>query len=652
MEIKQLRIRNFMSLGSADLGLDSRGLVLIQGSNLDDTSAKSNGAGKSSIPDAISWCLYGETARGESGDAIVNREEGANTEVEITLVDGDDEFVVGRYRKHKDYKNRLTLSKTVRNASGSYDSVGMTDGTDKLTQIKIDRLLGCPLDVFTSAIYAGQERMPDLPAMTDKQLKELIEQAAGITELQGYHETAKELNHGHATLLKVGAVAVEKMKLGLTRINASLEEKVDWEKEWNSARLVKMKALLDQHARLSEWATDDEFLLRIHCKQAELDEAETELKAAKSLLLSVDTIGPALEKVVSDRSRTLTVMETNLKASGRAVNAAKVGLESLDASVGTPCKECGKPYCVDDLATAREARTAGLRDIVTTYRGAQKDVAEARSVAEDAQAELVAHRASIVPDATKAEEFSQLTAEAATIRAAFWDAKNEHKEFSDRRAAITAAHSEENPYEKVVSSLKGELTEAQVELGKAEEYQVKLTTIEALSKAAVEVFSPAGVRAHILDHVTPYLNTRTAHYLSVLSDGNLTAMWSTLSSTAKGELREKFVIEVNNAKGGGSFGLLSGGEKRKVRLACSLALQDLVANRASKPFRLFVADEIDDALDASGMERLMTLLDEKARERGTVLVISHNSLSDWIREVVTVKKQDGKSTVEGSICLA
>ena len=61
-----------------------------------------------------------------------------------------------------------------------------------------------------------------------------------------------------------------------------------------------------------------------------------------------------------------------------------------------------------------------------------------------------------------------------------------------------------------------------------------------------------------------------------------------------------------------SFQTLSGGEKRKVRIACSLALQDLVSNRASKNIDLFIGDEIDDALDTAGLERLMGILESKS----------------------------------------
>jgi DNA repair exonuclease SbcCD ATPase subunit len=118
-----------------------------------------------------------------------------------------------------------------------------------------------------------------------------------------------------------------------------------------------------------------------------------------------------------------------------------------------------------------------------------------------------------------------------------------------------------------------------------------------------------------------------------------------LIKSAKGELREKFSIEVDHAEGGSSFKLISGGEQRKVQIATALALQDLVARRATKPIDLFIGDEIDNALDDAGLERLVTVLDEKAKERGTVMIISHSDIRDWIARVIMVSKKDKTSTI-------
>jgi predicted ABC-type transport system involved in lysophospholipase L1 biosynthesis ATPase subunit len=43
----------------------------------------------------------------------------------------------------------------------------------------------------------------------------------------------------------------------------------------------------------------------------------------------------------------------------------------------------------------------------------------------------------------------------------------------------------------------------------------------------------------------------------------------------------------------------------------------------------------------------MNLLENKARERGTVLIISHHDLKDWCRQVQTITMHKGQATSEG-----
>ena len=207
---------------------------------------------------------------------------------------------------------------------------------------------------------------------------------------------------------------------------------------------------------------------------------------------------------------------------------------------------------------------------------------------------------------------------------------------------------EDNPHVPHVKAAESRVLDTEAKLvtkqGEIDALAGEVQTLEDI----VKVFSPAGVRAHILDSITPFLNDRTRDYLGALSDGNSHAVWSTLTKTAKGELKEKFNIEVTNDLGGDTFAALSGGEKRKVRLATAMALQEMVASRATKPINLFIADEIDHALDESGLERLMGILDKRAKAQGTVLVISHNALADWVPDVITVEKTGKVSTLSGA----
>ena len=183
MYFTNLEIKNFLSIGEAHVNLKDRGLIAIQGVNDDDSSAGSNGSGKSSIPDAVSWVLFGVTARNVSGDDVINRRVGKKCSVTLTIIDDDDCYQICRSRK----PNLLTVHKVTKTERND-----MTKGTSAETQKLIEDILGCSRDIFMSTTYAGQENMPDLPGMTDKQLKELIEEAAGINALTEAYRIARE----------------------------------------------------------------------------------------------------------------------------------------------------------------------------------------------------------------------------------------------------------------------------------------------------------------------------------------------------------------------------------------------------------------------------------------------------------------------------
>jgi DNA repair exonuclease SbcCD ATPase subunit len=228
--------------------------------------------------------------------------------------------------------------------------------------------------------------------------------------------------------------------------------------------------------------------------------------------------------------------------------------------------------------------------------------------------------------------------------------KSELANLATRVRAASDAYKAEvdasNPYERLIKDAVVAFKSQQAQLDAAQQELAEAKNKHEYASAVVEVFAPSGVRARRLDEATPLLNQRTAHYLGSLADGAIEAFWTTLTVNKNGDLREQFSVQVEKAGSAPSFNSLSGGEKRKVRLACALALQDLVATRASKSIDLWVGDEIDDALDTAGLERLMGVLEQKARERGTVLVVSHNDITHFASRTMNVVKKNGKAKVD------
>ena len=740
MKLVTCTLQNFLGIGSAEISLADKGLVLIQGVNEDDTSQDSNGSGKSSLIDGIFWIGYGETARGEAGDEIVNREAGSECIGTLVLDDNGSIGTITRWRKAKGFHKKAGVKFEV-------DGVDKTGGTDALTQAEIDSFIGCSKEVFCASIYAGQEAMPDIPKMGDRQLKSLIEEAAGIDMIEAAYDLAKEKRDDAKTRLdKAMTDRKHAEDLRAMRRDAHLEarEAVDL---WNlnreervEAQTLKVKEALAAAKTISDkikanpLSEFDNKISAVLMMQAETEKliagcdkkvAATEAERAKlqgmddaisdardmdrrerdqrdsrldKALTAERNQVAALEPAVNKAATEVRIAEGNFRRLVDEAKRAKHEFDHVNDEVGKPCGECGKTIEAADLAAtaatrkekaqlaanaARKAQDVHLAAIEVHQKAvALRDEAKADTSKSDAiRAEIDAvppvsepvAKCILARDTYKATmtDVSGVLADKAKLQATLKVGLEAHRKLTSERGEVEALstklehaktlarqagerlkeiQAEQNPHDETVQKRWDEIIETDAVVV-AKEAAVEAISAEVqIAGHTVDVFGPKGVRARILDTVTPYLNDRTAHYLGTLSDGNLAAVWTTLTANKTGDLKEKFSIEVTKY-GAGNFKLLSGGEKRKVRLACMLALQDLVASRASKPIEIWIGDEIDTAMDPAGLERLMGLLEAKAREKGTVLVVSHLDMGDWIRDVATVRMKDKQATVEGVLCL-
>jgi len=645
MKFKSLEVQNFLSISEAKIDLTDRGLLLVQGENKDDPSASSNGAGKSSIVDGLCWALFGVTARDVSGDAVINLAAKKNCMNAVVMIEGDQEFRVVRYRKHATGKNMVTISE--RNLLTGIGA-DLTKGTDKETQLVINAIVGCSLEVFQASVYCGQEKMPDLPGMTDKQLKLLIEEAAGVELLADAYQIARTRHNTAKAGLDILTNAAATTASNRVRLDAELASHQAQSKVFEDGRRQRAKDELAKVLPINVKIAESEEALKAWdepATKAELETCRVKIDSLNAEQLAFD----GLLKKHSAADREVTRLKTIAQNAKSSVEAMERKLEGVKNHIGKPCGECGKTYGEHDLAGATKTQQEAIVKARADLRPnllALKDAIDAATAAADAASTFKGTMTDVTAVATRQRELSNLLN---AIEAAKRQVDSHRKDVESIKRFANTKLTEANPWTKAIDSKESEIKFNAIAIADLNTKIAEKTTEVDLLASTVKVFGPAGVRAHILDTVTPFLNERTTDYLGTLADGNIHAVWNTLSTTAKGEVREKFNIEVTNDKGGDSFSGLSGGEKRKVRISAAMALQDLVASRATKPIDLFVADEVDHALDEPGLERLMAVLDKKAKERGTVLVISHNSLADWIPNVITVTKEKGSATVSGAV---
>ncbi|MEB5848374.1 AAA family ATPase [Klebsiella pneumoniae] len=637
MKFLTLEVENFMALANAKVELDQRGLVLIQGVNAGDSSAASNGAGKSTLMNSLMWCIYGETSHGVKGDDVLSTGHEKNCRVKVTIEDEGKRYAIIRHRKHKEFKNRLI----VRGEDGD-----MTKGKDSLTQEFVERLIGASKEVFMASIYASQEAMPDLPGMSDKNLKTIVEEAAGVDRLTKAYAIARERANA----------AAARMETTKTKMDACLSLVESAQNELESAKTSSEAWERDRSERLDVARADlvgaevtlTEVEMELRSLPEQIRDTENAIGKEREKLASKEEHDAKLVKVrgaITDIRASIRITENIQKEAMQRARAFKVKAEEVNTKVGEPCPTCGKAYCVEDLSTVKESFVEQARSEISQAQASATSVAKYQEHLEKAlkiESSLVASTPDVSAIISRIE---QLTKKLGTLR-------HREKEVVAVEALVARARSEvdritkeTNPFLAVIKRHEESLAANKSNYGVLKTELKNIQEQALLLDKARQVYSPAGVRSHILTSVTPFLNAQTAEYLNTLSDGNIVAEWSTMESTKKGEWRDKFNISVRKIGASKTFQTLSGGEKRKVRIACSLALQDLVASRASKNIELFIGDEIDDALDTAGLERLMGILEAKARERGTVMIISHKEMKSWFRETITVEVKEGRSYV-------
>lgn len=598
MKLIKLRIRNFLSIEEVTLNLMDKGLVSIEGENRDKTGSDSNGSGKSSIINSILWCLYGSYGKDEAADDVVNSEAGKDCMVESTWDDSGVRYRITRYRKDSKFKNAIVVTQ---------DRIDITKAGMGAAQQQIDEIMGADEMVFRASCFMQQENTVDIPSMRDRELKDLLERCLPFEDFTEAHKKASDAVRLQTTKrsetqsdifileAKIGTIGSELAEARKSfdnfdrdnrKINEEIEEKIVTKK---SARAVaRTMSLSVEHLKEQSNFTHDEL--------------------RKTFMLNTDVGGWA----------------ARFKIAGAEVEKIKKEI----ASPKNTCDSCGQ--IVEDITkTVARARLKLFK--------AEERYEEAKKIFHEANDNL-----KISSDAKIAFEeahYKFVEAEKAITTVKTLDAEIKALEASLVRSAV-------NPHGTTVKRLETALRASQDELRELKQALVEIQDRLEVLEAVQLTFSPKGLRYYMLETVAPKLTEYTNKYLGVLTDGAITATWSTVTRTAKGDFKEQFSIE---AKMGtrNKFGLLSGGQKRKVRLACFFALQDLIAERATKNIDIWCGDEIDEALDGAGLERLMVLLNEKVKTKSTILVISHNELREWIPNHAIVTMEDGQSTITG-----
>jgi len=189
LKIKNLTVKNFMSVGNATQAIDfnRRDLTLVLGENLDlggDDHGARNGTGKTTIINALSYAWYGQALTNIKRDNLINKTNGKNMLVTIEFEVGGKNYKIERGRRHNILKFYVEdVEQEVKDDS---------QGDSRETQAEIEKLLGMSHEMFKHIVALNTYTEPFLALRANEQ-RSIIEQLLGITLLSEKAESLKEI---------------------------------------------------------------------------------------------------------------------------------------------------------------------------------------------------------------------------------------------------------------------------------------------------------------------------------------------------------------------------------------------------------------------------------------------------------------------------
>lgn len=260
------------------------------------------------------------------------------------------------------------------------------------------------------------------------------------------------------------------------------------------------------------------------------------------------------------------------------------------------CPTCGRPLDADDEHPDGPVQGGDTADLEARADALRADVERLRA------------------------ELTDLTTRHAQVQAEAADARAAWREW----IALSRARKEA---EEAAQGARERLAQAEAKHREAVEAVVRAEDETRVAERAAATLAPTGVRAHLLAEALAYLELEANRWLDVLGD-RLRVRIRPTKTKADGTTADAVSLTVEGAGGAdGRYQAASGGERRRVDLAVSLAVLALGETFAGRSGSTVFVDEAFESLDAEGREAAATAVRALAEDR-CVVVVTHTATKE------------------------
>lgn len=555
--------------------------------------AGSNGAGKSTIWDALSWVLFGKTTRGLRAGDVANWALPKNTTVTLRYEDDGEEWLLRRTWSPNSFQHKLV-------SDSEWEDV-VSDGADPVSY-----RLRLSYETFMHSCLVAQQRSMflDLKAV-DKAT--LFSQVLEHDKWLEYSSRAGSKTSG----MEKEVVEVEKQIAEITGKQSQLIELMptkDEVAEWDLAESERITNELNKAADI-----EAELITTLELTMTSAVEADAVEKSMKAEVEDIKDLKNQCKLRVSSTVKWLSELTVEFRYMKKQVEVS--GKEAI-------CSQCLQPLIVDHNHLEDEL----------------------------AVIELALHEAQEASD-MEADQQSRVDEESDRLESMYWynqdrslhlwgEVRRISKDLQDVRAELgNTGRARDNPYLQETAALQRKL-DALMEL--LEEKSIELGRLKASRDlAAFWIRGFKEVRLHLIAQALTQLQLETNSSLDQLGLPDWEIHYEMDRETASGSIQKGFVVRILSPDNNHlvPWEAWSGGESQRLRIAATMGLSNLILDHTGSKLNLEIWDEPTQFLNEEGLQDLMETLQDRAISQGKqIWVVDHRSLGfggfDGVVEVV------------------
>jgi DNA repair exonuclease SbcCD ATPase subunit len=652
LKFKYASAKNFMCFGPEGIELQFQNygnVILVSGKNLD--TGGSNGAGKSTIQDILSWGLFGKTVKRPKqlkGESLLNADNPKKLEV---IVQFDD---VRIQRTLEPSKLRLWQSD-----EDVWDKTTELTKTAPETQKLINRLVGLSHSAFCNVVIFDDRNFHSFLELEAAGKREIVENLLGLDKYREYHEVAKEMLKDVKKLVTNMTADYGRLQNEVDAIVGRIAQVQQKEQEYKKSKQTELAALAQ----------------RLTAKQTELagSDSEKESVAYNAAQQRIAVLEEAIAKRQEEKTKLTAILETarkKLDESRRAkeqlyaaqsersiakkeaegqITRSRSLIQSLERlEEGHQCPTCYGQVSKHNSANvvkkeksvlqhsedAVNKEETALVDVRTKLQTVTTNIGKLEEGINNADSKLKQ-----MDEASRSNHIELSGLRKLEVPKLGVKEKILESEIVELKRQIEAKQKEQttSPYTEIFETAQKEKTE------KEQERTIKTAALRQAEKEVsyyeywVEAFGDKGIRKIIIDGIIPGLNNRIAFWLRYLTG-------SYLELSFNNEFKPTITRKGRNV----DYPNLSNGETQKTNLAISQSFgYIMVLNAGTCPSIIFLDEVTGGGIDRESVGGVYSMIFELAKDR-QVFVTSHNPvLLDLLDgcETITVVKKDDVSTI-------